>query len=397
MIQRGADPRRNAMRIFERGFSILELMIALGLLSVLMLLGWGMMDSLQRSQERSWKLTQRVRVLRLTRSWLSADMDHLASGVAFGSNPNDPGSVPASFEGDITGFTATILPSIDPVPFLQRLGDESRAGRSEQGEITLESLGATPEELATQEWKQSLWSGERIDVEYRLEPIYEQDVVLAEIQDPETIQYELVRREWIPDSYFDQFRSTTQPAGGVQSSKPPRKGSGAELARSNPLEAMAAEETEWIPPLKEIRLYGVIKPKFQYFDGSQWLEEWSSGVQGGLPKAVAITFDFPPISQFKKPDPPPLESESDDSSDETMELDNPLFEVQAKSIDDRSELGGLAERLVDTSESENVIIVETLRREAPAAGALGPSGPAGPSSSVGPAGAVRPAGLGGRR
>ena len=38
------------MRIFERGFSILELMIALGLLSVLMLLGWGMMDSLQRSQ-----------------------------------------------------------------------------------------------------------------------------------------------------------------------------------------------------------------------------------------------------------------------------------------------------------------------------------------------------------
>jgi hypothetical protein len=80
-----------------------------------------------------------------------------------------------------------------------------------------------------------------------------------------------------------------------------------------------------------------------------------------------------------------------------MELDNPLFEVQAKSIDDRSELGGLAERLVDTSESENVIIVETLRREAPAAGALGPSGPAGPSSPVGPAGAVRPAGLGGRR
>jgi hypothetical protein len=160
---------------------------------------------------------------------------------------------------------------------------------------------------------------------------------------------------------------------------------------------MAAEETEWIPPLKEIRLYGVIKPKFQYFDGSQWLEEWSSGVQGGLPKAVAITFDFPPISQFKKPDPPPLESESDDSSDETMELDNPLFEVQAKSIDARSELGRLAERLVDTSESENVIIVETLRREAPAAGALGPSGPVGPVSPLGPAGAVRPAGLGGRR
>jgi hypothetical protein len=97
-------------------------------------------------------------------------------------------------------------------------------------------------------------------------------------------------------------------------------------------------------------------------------------VQGGLPKAVAITFDFPPISQFKKPDPPPLDSESEDLSDETMELDNPLFEVQAKSIDDRSALGGLAERLVDTSESENVIIVETSRREVPASGAVGPAG-----------------------
>ncbi|MFM8190493.1 MAG: prepilin-type N-terminal cleavage/methylation domain-containing protein [Pirellula sp.] len=29
-----------------RGFSVMELMIALGLLSVLMLVGWGMMDSL---------------------------------------------------------------------------------------------------------------------------------------------------------------------------------------------------------------------------------------------------------------------------------------------------------------------------------------------------------------
>ncbi|MFN7795695.1 MAG: prepilin-type N-terminal cleavage/methylation domain-containing protein, partial [Planctomycetota bacterium] len=48
------------------GFSLMELMIALGLLSVLMLLGWAMMDSLQRSQERSWKLSQRIRVLRLT-------------------------------------------------------------------------------------------------------------------------------------------------------------------------------------------------------------------------------------------------------------------------------------------------------------------------------------------
>jgi type II secretory pathway pseudopilin PulG len=373
MIRRSSPFRKNALRIAAGGFSILELMIALGLLSVLMLLGWGMMDSLQRSQERSWKLTQRIRVLRLTRSWLSEDMDHLAGGPSFGSNPNDPGSVAVSFEGDITGFIATLLPSIDPVPFFQRLGDESRGSLGEQGEVSIESLAATPEELATQQWKQSLWSGERIDVEYRLEPIYEQDTVLAEIQDPETIQYELVRREWIPDAYFDQFRSATQPASGVQSPKPLRKGTASEVSRSNPLEAMAAEETEWIPPLKETRLYGVKNPKFQYFDGSQWQEDWSSAGQGGLPKAVAITFDFPPVSEFKKPDPPPLESQTEGEMDESMELENPLFELQAKSLDGRSEIGGLAERLIDTSESEYVIIVETSRRDAPAAVPVGPT------------------------
>jgi prepilin-type N-terminal cleavage/methylation domain-containing protein len=233
------------------GFSLMELMIALGLLSVLMLLGWAMMDSLQRSQERSWKLSQRIRVLRLTRSWLSEDLDHLARGGTAGSNPNDPASVPISFEGDITGFTATILPSLDPVLFLQRLGDEPLA-TNHQSEVTIESLAATPEELATEQWKQSIWSGDRIDVEYRLEPIYQEDAMLAEIQDPETIQYEIVRREWIPEAYFDQFRATSAPINGVPSAKPLRKGSASDLAKTNPLEAMAAEETEWIPPLKDL-------------------------------------------------------------------------------------------------------------------------------------------------
>ncbi len=346
----------------RQGFSIMEIMIALGLLSVLMLLGWGMLDSLQRSQERSWKLTQRIRLLRITRSWLSEDMDHLARGPSFGANPNDPGSVPVSFEGDITGFIATVLPSLDPVPFLQRLGDDPN--QVEASEVTIESLAATPEEIATQQWKQSIWSGERIDVEYRLEPIYEDETALAEIRDPETIQYEIVRREWIPESYFDQFRATNQPASGLQASRPLRKGSISDMAKTNPLEAMAAEETEWIPPLKETRLYGVKKPKFQYFDGTQWLSEWSSSVQGGLPKAVAISFDFPPVSEFKKPIPPPQDDQSQESLDEAMELENPLFEAESKALDTRSELSGLGERLVETSESEYVILVETGRRDA---------------------------------
>jgi len=326
--------------------------------------------------------------LRLTRSWLSEDLDHLARGSTIGAHPNDPGSIPMSFDGDITGFTATILPSLDPVPFLQRLGDSPSIGETE--EISIESLAATPEEIATQQWKQSIWSGDRIDVEYRLEPIYEDETVLAEIQDPDTIQYEIVRREWIPESYFDQFRATTQPVNGVQSPKPLRKGSASDVAKTNPLEAMAAEDTEWIPPLKETRLYGVIKPKFQYFDGTQWVNDWSSNAQGGLPRAIAITFDFPAVSEFKKPDPPPEESEEDSMLDE-IEMENPLFEAEAKSLETQTPSAGLAERLTETSESEFVIIVETGRRD-PVPTAVGfPAGglPPAPPRSPRAAGGIR--------
>ena len=108
----------------------------------------------------------------------------------------------------------------------------------------------------------------------------------------------------------------------------------------------------------------MIKPKFQYFDGNQWLDDWSSSSQGGVPRAIAISFDFPPVSEFKKPDPPPEDSELEGSGDEMLELENPLFEAQAKSLEGPMQLGGLGERLTESSESEHVIIVETGNRDA---------------------------------
>ena len=356
-------------------YSILELMIALGLLAVLMLLGWGMMATLQRSQERSWKLTQRVRVIRLTRAWLNEDCDHLARAPIVSGNINGLNSTSVgisegfseSFSGDVSGFYATIVPSVDPVPFLRRLGDQTSANN--EREYSMESLSASPEEIAMQEWKESLWGGERIEVEYRLEPILKDSAQAVNTLEPEKIQYELVRREWIPDSYFDTYRAGNMPVLGMQTPKAARKGSTNELSRSNGTGVDSMDDTEWIPPLKETKLYGMVKPKFRYFDGSDWLESWSSMGGAGLPKAIAITFDFPPISEFKKPEKLSADEEMDrQASDEFFE--NPLLTAQADlaSMDSaRSGLegSGASDRLVETSESEVVIIVETGRREHP--------------------------------
>jgi len=358
----------------RRAYTILELMIALSLLSVLMLLGWGMMESLQRSQERSWKLTQRVRVLRLTRNWLSNDLDHLAKGPAQGSLANDPLAGSVSFEGDISGFIASVVPSLDPIPFLQRLG-ESDALTSPNGslqDLSLESMTSTAEDAAMEQWKSSIWGSGMIDVEYRLEPV-ESDPdsqPIAEIQDPDSIQYELVRREWIPQSYFDTYLAANQPTNGIQTPRLSRRGSSGDSSTnsSNPprgtnLESLIDDESESIPPLNETRLYGVVKPKFYFSDGNSWLSEWSSSTQGGLPRAVAITFDFPPTSEFKKPLPPPKDSESDSSETDSEEMENPLFDPETNAAREMLEPNSGNERLMDISESTYVIIVETGRRD----------------------------------
>lgn len=356
-----------------QAYTLLELMIALGLLSVLMLLGWGMMESLQRSQERSWKLTQRIRVLRLTRTWLSQDLDHLAKGPAIGSLGNDPQAGVVNFEGDVSGFLANIVPSIDPVPFLQRLANtnESPFGGGNGQELSLESMTTTPEEAAMEQWKSSIWGGGLIEVEYRLEPVQteENSEPIAEIQDPDSIQYELVRREWIPQAYFDTYLASNQPVNGMQMPRLQRKGSNDPSANPNApprgttLESMIDDESQWIPPLKETRLYGVVKPKFHYSDGNSWLDQWSSSSQGGVPRAIAITFDFPAISEFKKPIPPPKDSEEESSESETEEMENPLFDPEVTASREMLEPGLGNERLTDITENTYVIIVETGRRD----------------------------------
>lgn len=363
----------SSSRCARGAYTILELMIALSLLSVLMLLGWGMMESLQRSQERSWKLTQRVRVLRLTRNWLSNDLDHLAKGPALGSLGKDPLAGTVNFEGDISGFIASVIPSLDPIPFLQRLGESdnqtSRNGSLE--DLSLESMTSTAEEAAMEQWRSSIWGSGMIDVEYRLEPVeFDPDSQpLAEIQDPEAIQYELVRREWIPQSYFDTYLAANQPANGIQSPRLSRRGSGeSSTSSANPprgtnLESMIDDESQWIPPLNETRLYGVVKPKFFFSDGNFWLSEWSSASQGGLPRAVAITFDFPPTAEFKKPIPPPKDSESESTEIDSEEMENPLFDPEASAAREMLEPKSGNERLMDISESAYVVIVETGRRD----------------------------------
>lgn len=365
-------------------YSILELMIALSLMSALLLLGWSLMASLQDAEQRSWKLTQRVRVLRTTRAWLADDMDHLVrtsmatapgvgNGSPLGGGPSGPQS---NFQGDATGFIATIAPSLDPIRFFDRL--VAPPEQSNATSTTLErnvSLFASEGELAVQEARESLWPEEGVDIEYRLEPIRTSSErsqnTLVEAKD---IQYELVRREWLTSQSLARVARTPgsnssllSPAGSTTTGGPmsERTLSSADLYRGT-----ADTEEAFIPPLKETRLYGMVQAEFQYFDGNTWRSEWSSGERGGVPLAIAITFDFPNRADFKAPEKPSRnDAESDESLDKTFDgdLSDTVDTMQTTVLnpDDASPLSSMNERLMDSSEREYIIIVETGNRMPP--------------------------------
>ncbi|MFN7334025.1 MAG: type II secretion system protein J, partial [bacterium] len=55
--------RSNQFRV-RCGVTLLELLIALGVLSVLMIVAWSLFDNLQKAEERSGGLARRVQLLR---------------------------------------------------------------------------------------------------------------------------------------------------------------------------------------------------------------------------------------------------------------------------------------------------------------------------------------------
>lgn len=353
------------------GYSILELMIALSLLSILLLLGWSLMQSIQDAETRSWKLTQRIRVLRTTRAWLADDMDHLVrsgpstasinSSLASSNSSRNAlnrlqdslGSPMEKFEGDATGFIATISPSLDPIRFFDRLMNSTDSSDTNSREpLESEASLATDRELAVEDARESLWPERGVDVEYRLEPVNRNRGTSSTlIQEAQDVQYELVRREWL--------LSAASGTANTRSSADQQLTS-ADLYRG----AEPSDESD-APPLEETRLYGMVQAQFFYFDGNSWSQEWSSLNRGGVPKAVALCFDFPAGSDFVRPE-RSLEKDATSGglTNDLMNNDffNPFDRNQTTVLDPASQVNSLSsanDRLAESSDREAVIIVGT--------------------------------------
>ena len=300
-------------------FTLMELMIALGLLGALMAVAWSLMGTFGDAEIRGWKLAHRVQTIRSARDWLESDMQHLALSV----RPTDL-NMPAlsegpHFTGDSLGFTATIAPSVDPIPFLENLmsdaiGPErknSASKRSTRMQSPSMQLGkpdmdysATQDDTAPS----TVWPAETTEIEYRLTPAASQSVrSLAELEGNTTMddtQFALTRREMVASHTLMTVGSPSERVLSTQ-----------DLYGQSDDASMSSSNA-----FRESRLEGLTKVQFHYFDGSSWRPEWNSIQQGGLPIAIALGFDFPAVSDMQTPSSASVKR----SEQESSRIDNGL-------------------------------------------------------------------------
>jgi hypothetical protein len=130
-------------------------------------------------------------------------------------------------------------------------------------------------------------------VEYQLIP---QEVSAA------TAPATVMRSEAATDTLFTLIRRELMDVSSIESIRNPNPSLNASQANSDSERVLTAQDlyrqTDDTRPsrgvaLRETRLDGLVRGQFQYFDGVSWRAEWNSEQSGGLPRAIALGFDFP--------------------------------------------------------------------------------------------------------
>ncbi len=311
-------------------YSVLELLIALGLLGTLLAVGWSMLGSYQSAVQRGWNLSERTQTVRAVREWLERDLlqviaseieptdqvgisdslDVGTSGQAGFSQVQETDSrqtivrTRAHFIGSSTGFTAIIRPSIDPLPFLEQIlngNDEPINFRQTNSVDSIQQLDGGTETL-----HRHLWPMDQVTVEYRVlsgqsrsamvsagsNAVTSSDASSASANRASTVPTTrsldpgmrapsiLVRRE-----KFDRTLLSARDQDTLLDSSEQLL-TAADLYRQNDEQTGGSMVT-----LSESLIPGLNQILFSYFDGSQWKSSWNSSTNGRLPSAVAVSFD----------------------------------------------------------------------------------------------------------
>jgi len=334
-------------------------MLALGLLGALLAVAWSLLGTYRNAEVRGWKLSHRVQTVRSARAWLESDAQQLiisSEHIALGVNlqANFVGSKQSvvqlakshRFTGSAMGFTATIAPSIDPIPFLENL--MSDASQSDRESPVSESLPGY--EADANLASNSPWPAETIEIEYRLRQMdsastlsYSPSVNAPRSKEMDDSQYVLTRYETI-DS--ESQATSANPSERILSAQDLYRQADESVFESN-------------QNYRESKLEGLTKVQFRYFDGSSWRSNWNSDQQGSLPRAIAFGFDFPAASEIRFPSVDSVKREDAEGlrSDQLQSTELPF--VESASVEDAIVESSLAisPAMMESSTSEVQIVV----------------------------------------
>ena len=335
------------------GVTLLELLIALGVLSVLMIVAWSLFDNLQKAEERSGGLARRVQLLRQSRAWLVADMDQLETAKGERIASLNPPVVP-QFNGDPTGFVASITTSLNPLPFLQ--GAFASSDEMEDVEGAELSVFDTEEQRQVNQARESIWPADKLNVEYRLEPESPLDNSASALGVEEDILFRLVRREFL--------HGEASNASGSNGMSPNVNSTATAADRQLTIRDLYRQTDDTLElgsaALREKELTGFSKASFRYFNGRAWQEDWNSREEGGPPHAIALQFDFPSRAaarRSKEQSRSAVETEIEEDTGESQ--NNTIDTLLAQQPKATRETEDADEFLVATATSELTIVVAT--------------------------------------
>jgi prepilin-type N-terminal cleavage/methylation domain-containing protein len=344
------------------GFTLLELMIALGLLGALMAVAWALLGTFRDAEMRGWKLSYRTQTIRSARNWLEGDLQHLMIDVA----PLQPAiatqsvsttqATQSAFHGDGTGFSATISPSIDPIPFLGNL----------MSDVSDSEFGNSRDELAAGDELEeavpsSLWPADFVEIEYELVPMEPTATASTGIANGliDQTQYALVRREHVSISGGTSMQLPAERVLNVQ-----------DLYRQQG-EDLLTKAT----PTKETRLEGLMRPEFRYFDGELWVKQWNSSQRGKMPRAIAFGFDFPAAKDLVRPSERVINLEAQSARSTESELSRDFTRNATDQVEDIASLrtAGDSQGIMISSTKEVQIVILIDGQTTPAALTYEPS------------------------
>jgi len=332
-------------------------MLALALLGALMTVAWSLMGTFRDAEQRGWKLSHRIQTIRVAREWLESDMRQLVQKEQVLANVKK-----SRLSGNSLGFTASIAPSIDPLPFLENLMSNPMDGPSVLSNPRAEkeptaSLYSDNEAIVAQA-QQAPWPAETLEVEYKLTPEENSttaDTSLLQPTDLSEMQFSLTRRELLDTAVVQSDRNLSSQSNNLAD----------RVLTAQDLYRQTDETTQSSgSAIRETRLDGLTNVQFQYFDGISWRRQWNSDQIGGLPRAIALCFDFPARANMKPPEAKTTRSESDGGLSDPSDLlaSNPIgsgmsFADAALAAEPTAETSSVSESSLMQSATHEVQIV----------------------------------------